>query len=166
MLIPAVKGRYMTTFDNAPRGTDVKHTSLVRVETGSWGQVQPLASAIRFEVFVREQRVPIEEELDAADTQCVHALAFDASGKVIGTGRLLPDGHLGRMAVLNANRGRGVGAAILLRLIEQARIQGFVDVVLSAQTHAKGFYAKYGFVEEGDEYLDANIPHIQMRKAL
>ncbi len=156
----------MTKSDNAPRGLGVKHASLVRVETGSWGQVQPLASAIRFEVFVHEQRVPIEEELDAADAQCVHALAFNVSGEVIGTGRLLPDGHVGRMAVLKANRGQGVGAAILLRLIEQARAQGFVDVVLSAQTHAKGFYAKYGFVEEGDEYLDANIPHIQMRKAL
>ena len=156
----------MTKSDNAPRGLGVKHASLVRVETGSWGQVQPLASAIRFEVFVHEQRVPIEEELDAADAQCVHALAFNVSGEVIGTGRLLPDGHVGRMAVLKANRGQGVGAAILLRLIEQARAQGFVDVVLSAQTHAKGFYAKYGFVEEGGEYLDANIPHIQMRKAL
>ena len=135
-----------------------------RVETGSWAEFQSRASAVRFEVFVREQQVPIEEELDAMDAECLHALAFDAAGEVVGTGRLLPDGHVGRMAVLSASRGKGAGAAILLCLIDGARSMGFDEVVLSAQTHAKGFYAKYGFIEEGEEYLDANITHILMRK--
>jgi predicted GNAT family N-acyltransferase len=135
-----------------------------RVETGSWAEFQSRASAVRFEVFVREQQVPIEEELDAMDAQCLHALAFNVAGEVVGTGRLLPDGHVGRMAVLSASRGKGAGAAILLCLIDGARSLGFDEVVLSAQTHAKGFYAKYGFVEEGEEYLDANMTHILMRK--
>jgi hypothetical protein len=139
---------------------------LFRVKTGSWDQFRSEASAIRFEVFVNEQQVPLEEELDAADAQCLHALAFDAMGDVIGTGRLLPDGHIGRMAVLRSSRGKGAGAAILLELIEQARAQGFLQVVLSAQTHATGFYTKYGFIQEGEEYLDANIAHILMRKTL
>ncbi|WP_259659779.1 GNAT family N-acetyltransferase [Zwartia hollandica] len=141
-------------------------TELFRVKTGTWDQFGSQASAIRFEVFVNEQRVPLEEELDAADAQCLHALAIDATGDVIGTGRLLPDGHIGRMAVLRPSRGKGAGAAILLELIEQARSQGFLQVVLSAQTHAKGFYAKYGFTQEGEEYMDANIAHILMRKTL
>jgi predicted GNAT family N-acyltransferase len=137
-----------------------------RVELGTWSEFQSQASAIRFEVFVNEQQVPLEEELDATDAQCVHALAFNELGEPIGTGRLLPDGHIGRMAVLKAIRGNGVGAAILMRLIEQARARGFKQVVLSAQTHARAFYAKYGFEEEGEEYLDANIAHILMRKTL
>ncbi|MFM7009412.1 MAG: GNAT family N-acetyltransferase [Betaproteobacteria bacterium] len=137
-----------------------------RVEVGAWSEFQSQASAIRFEVFVHEQQVPPEEELDANDTHCVHALAFNELGEPIGTGRLLPDGHIGRMAVLKSSRGNGVGAAILMRLTEQARKRGFTQVVLSAQTHARAFYAKYGFKEEGEEYLDANIAHILMRKML
>lgn len=140
--------------------------SVCRVELGPWSEFQSQASAIRFEVFVHEQQVPPEEELDATDADCVHALAFNHLGEPIGTGRLLPDGHIGRMAVLKASRGNGVGAAILLRLTEQARARGFTQVVLSAQTHARAFYAKYGFKEEGEEYLDANIAHILMRKML
>lgn len=143
------------------------HSALsCRVEVGAWSEFQFQASAIRFEVFVREQQVPPEEELDANDAHCVHALAFNGLGEPVGTGRLLPDGHIGRMAVLKSSRGNGVGAAILLRLTEQARARGFAQVVLSAQTHARAFYAKYGFKEEGEEYLDANIAHILMRKML
>ncbi|MFM7013067.1 MAG: GNAT family N-acetyltransferase, partial [Betaproteobacteria bacterium] len=108
-----------------------------RVELGAWSEFQSQASAIRFEVFVQEQQVPIEEELDATDVHCVHALAFNGSGEPIGTGRLLPDGHIGRMAVLKSSRGNGVGAAILKRLTEQAHARGFTEVVLSAQTHAR-----------------------------
>jgi predicted GNAT family N-acyltransferase len=140
--------------------------SSCRVELGAWSEFQSQASSIRFEVFVHEQQVPPEEELDATDAHCVHALAFNEVGEAVGTGRLLPDGHIGRMAVLRSSRGNGVGAAILLRLIEQAREQAFTQVVLSAQTHARDFYAKHGFKEEGEEYLDANIAHILMRKTL
>ena len=137
-----------------------------RVEIGSWSELQRQPTATRFEVFVYEQQVPLDEELDATDADCLHALAFNDLGEPIGTGRLLPDGHIGRMAVLKSCRGKGVGAEILRRLIEQARERGFTQVVLSAQTHARGFYAKYGFKEEGEEYLDANIAHILMRKVL
>ena len=154
----------MTTDDEASNHFTPADALPVRVDLGSWAEFQSRASAVRFEVFVREQHVPIEEELDAMDAECLHALAFDAAGEVVGTGRLLPDGHVGRMAVLSASRGKGVGAAILLRLIDGARSMEFDEVVLSAQTHAKGFYAKYGFIEEGEEYLDANITHILMRK--
>ena len=156
----------MNQSGNETPPSSLNSTLSCRVELGSWPKFQSQASAIRFEVFVQEQQVPLEEELDAIDTHCVHALAFNDLGEAIGTGRLLPDGHIGRMAVLKLSRGNGVGAAILMRLTEEARARGFTQVVLSAQTHARAFYAKYGFKEEGEEYLDANIAHILMRKLL
>jgi predicted GNAT family N-acyltransferase len=128
--------------------------------------MQPSAAPIRLEVFVHEQHVPLEEEIDALDAACVHAVAFDTHGCALATGRLLPDGHIGRMAVLKAVRGQGLGSAVLQALMQQAQQKGFVEVVLSAQTHAQPFYVRHGFVPEGAEYLDANIPHVFMRKAL
>jgi predicted GNAT family N-acyltransferase len=79
---------------------------------------------------------------------------------------LLPDGHIGRMAVRKPWRGQGVGALVMEHLMERARQRGDREVVLSAQTHAVGFYEKFGFVAEGDEYLDCDIPHRDMRKVL
>ena len=117
-------------------------------------------------MFVHEQLVPIEEEIDALDHLCVHAVAYDEQGRALATGRLLPDAHIGRMAVLKGARGQGLGRAVLTALVQQARQQGFGEVVLSAQTHAQGFYLRQGFVAEGAEYLDANIPHVLMRKVL
>jgi predicted GNAT family N-acyltransferase len=137
-----------------------------RLEIGDWSALQARAAPIRLEVFVHEQQVPLEEEIDALDAVCIHAVAFDAQGFALATGRLLPDGHIGRMAVLKAVRGQGLGSAVLQALMQQARQKGFVEVVLSAQTHAQTFYARHGFVPEGAEYLDANIPHVLMRKAL
>ena len=141
-------------------------SELLRVELGDWVKFESIASPIRLEVFVHEQQVPLEEELDALDAQCVHALAFDGQGRPLATGRLLPDGHIGRMAVLASVRAQGVGSAVLTALVGCARERGFKEVVLSAQTHARGFYARHGFLEEGAEYLDANIAHIKMRKTL
>ncbi|HZM36883.1 MAG TPA: GNAT family N-acetyltransferase [Burkholderiales bacterium] len=130
-----------------------------------WNQARERASPIRFEVFVREQRVPAEIELDDMDARCLHALAFHHES-VVGTGRLLPDGHIGRMAVLKDYRGKGVGAAMLMRLIEAARARGDREVALSAQVHAVPFYRAHGFVEEGEEYEEAGIAHQAMRRIL
>jgi predicted GNAT family N-acyltransferase len=137
-----------------------------RIELGEWSALRERAEAVRRRVFVDEQGVPEELELDGFDPTCLHALALDAGGDVLGTGRLLPDGHIGRMAVLALARGRGVGAALLQALVEQARARGDREVVLSAQMHAVDFYARYGFVAEGGVYVDAGIPHRLMRRAL
>ena len=142
----------------------MSEVSKTQVQVGTWAQFKELASPIRQEVFVLEQNVPLEEELDVRDADCVHAVAFSSNGQPIGTGRLLPDGHIGRMSVLRSHRGLGVGGQILKALMEQARMKGFEEVVLSAQTHALGFYQQFGFVAEGEEYLDANIPHLTMRR--
>lgn len=138
----------------------------MKVETGTWDRLGAEARAIRYEVFVVEQGVPVELEWDGIDPQCVHAVARDAAGQAVATGRLLPDGHIGRMAVRAAARGAGYGAAVLAALIEQARLRGDTGVVLNAQTQAAGFYEKFGFTTEGEEFIEAGIAHVAMRLAL
>lgn len=135
------------------------------MHTMGWEEARTEAAPIRFVVFVNEQKVPAEIELDEHDAACVHVIAR-AEGRAVGTGRLLPDAHIGRMAVLKEWRGRGVGAAMLNTLIAKARARGDQEVSLSAQSHALDFYRKQGFVEEGPQYLDAGIPHQTMRKTL
>ena len=138
---------------------------MLRIELMDWNAARAEASRIRLAVFVEEQRVPPEIEMDDKDAVCVHALAY-ARGRPVGTGRLLPDGHIGRMAVLKENRSLGVGGAILERLVEEARRRGMKEVVLSAQTHALGFYRRHGFTEEGEVFEEAGIPHQEMRRML
>ena len=138
---------------------------MVQTEVMEWQRAEREASPIRFAVFVDEQNVPAEIELDEHDAVCLHVIAR-AEGQAVGTGRLLPDGHIGRMAVLKAFRGKGIGAAMLNVLIDKARERGEKEVVLSAQTHALGFYRRHGFVDEGEPYIDAGIPHQTMRKVL
>ena len=132
----------------------------------SWAQAGPDAAAIRTEVFVVEQGVPAEIELDEWDERCEHAVAYDSDGRAVGTGRLLPDGHVGRMAVLHAARGADVGSAILTALLERARELGMKRVELSSQTRAVGFYARHGFTAYGDEFVEAGIPHFHMAREL
>jgi predicted GNAT family N-acyltransferase len=138
---------------------------MCRIDLLPWEKAREHAAPIRFAVFVEEQGVPRDIELDAIDEACVHAVAFEGASAV-GTGRLLPDGHIGRMAVLKAWRGRGIGSRILQRLIEKARERGDREIALSAQVHAAAFYRAHGFVEEGGEYFEAGIPHQAMRRAL
>jgi predicted GNAT family N-acyltransferase len=139
---------------------------MVRIELMNWEKAQPAAGPIRFAIFVGEQNVPAGIELDDKDAACVHAIAYDEAGKAVGTGRLLPDGHIGRMAVVKEWRRRGVGAALLEALVEEARRRGHQEVVLSAQLQALEFYRGEGFVAEGKVYEDAGILHQQMRKTL
>lgn len=138
----------------------------VRIRLGTWDELRAQAVPIRYTVFVEEQKVPAEIEIDAQDPLSLHALALDADGVAVATGRLLPDGHIGRMAVTQSARGRGAGTAVLLALMQAARERGHREVVLSAQTHAVPFYARIGFAAEGGVYDDAGIPHIDMRRAL
>ena len=135
------------------------------IELLSWGQAREHASPIRFTVFVEEQRVPRDIELDEHDAVSVHALVFE-NGKAVATGRLLPDGHIGRMAVLKEWRGRGLGGLMLARLVERAKERGDREIVLSAQIHAVPFYRAHGFSAYGAEYMEAGIRHQEMRRRL
>ena len=139
---------------------------MVKIEIMSWEQAQPVAGPIRFGIFVGEQNVPSGIELDDLDAQCVHAVAFDDAGKAIGTGRLLPDGQIGRMAVVKDWRRQGVGDAILEALIEEARRRGHAEVLVAAQLQAAEFYRNHGFVADGKVYTEAGILHEKMRKKL
>jgi predicted GNAT family N-acyltransferase len=138
----------------------------LNVRLGSWDELGAQARRIRFEVFVDEQRVPAEMEIDSADPDSLHAVAFGPDGSVVGTGRLLPDGHIGRMAVARQARGLGVGSALLLKLMDAARRRGDRQVELFAQMHAQRFYEKFGFEAVGPAFDDAGIVHITMRAGL
>ncbi len=125
--------------------------------------------ALRHEVFVLGQDVPEELERDEHDATCDHAVAL-LNGAVVGTGRLVDrgtgPGSIGRMAVRDAARGAGVGAALLRRLEERAAERGLPAVELHAQLHARGFYERAGYEPYGEPYLEAGIEHVSMRKHL
>lgn len=143
--------------------SDDQTHSGIRIELGNWVEFGGAARMIRGEVFIDEQRVPVELEWDDLDAVALHAVALDADGRALGTGRLLPDGHIGRMAVRRDARGNGVGAAILASLMQASRQRGDAESRLNAQTHAQAFYARFGYRGEGEEFDDAGIPHIHMR---
>ncbi len=119
---------------------------------------------VRHQVFVVEQQVPEDQEWVGDDDQFSAVLAVDRNGQSIGTGRISADGLIGRMAVLEAWRGEGVGTAILERLIQLGIESGLRQFTLSAQLHAVGFYEARGFVAEGPVYLDAGIEHRSMKR--
>jgi predicted GNAT family N-acyltransferase len=135
------------------------------------------ARAIRFEVFVDEQQVPPEEELDAYDAEARHWLVWAVEGPggpegPIATARAVAQGErgerwkIGRVAVRQPWRGRGVGHALMAAIAEAGKAAGARELVLDSQTHALGFYARLGYVAEGPEFLDAGIPHRRMRRRL
>ncbi|WP_028311340.1 GNAT family N-acetyltransferase [Derxia gummosa] len=140
------------------------------IELGPWQKLRADALAIRYRVFVDEQGVPAHMELDKMDALCLHALARDAEGRALATARLLPPvdgvGTIGRMAVEADQRGQGTGRAVLLAMIEAARARGDHAVELHAQITARGFYERAGFSVQGDEYDEAGLPHITMRRVL
>jgi predicted GNAT family N-acyltransferase len=138
----------------------------VQIELRDWPSARAQAMPIRETVFVAEQGVPPEIEMDQFDAVSEHAIAIARGSEAIGTGRLLPDGHIGRMAVRKEWRGHGVGALILDALVQRAIERGFSVVMLNAQTYAMPFYAKAGFIAEGAEFMDAGIPHMAMRRVL
>ena len=138
----------------------------IRIESVNWAAEESAIRAIRENVFIREQAVPEDLEWDGLDPVCTHLLAWNDFGQTIGTARMQPHGIIGRMAVLETWRGRGVGSALLRRLLQLAAQQGLSRVTLSAQTHALGFYDRAGFVAVGEPFMDAGILHRKMVKDL
>jgi predicted GNAT family N-acyltransferase len=137
-----------------------------RVRSADWSADGAALRHVRRAVFIEEQGVPEELEWDQADAACRHALAVDDSGAPVGVGRLLPDGHVGRLAVLASWRGRGVGAALFGHLLAVAAERGHRRVVLNAQVAAVGFYERHGFVASGEQFLEAGIAHLVMQRDL
>jgi predicted GNAT family N-acyltransferase len=135
------------------------------VRPASWHADCDILSTIRETVFIKEQSVPVELEHDGLDATAWHVIAL-VKGVPIGTGRLLPDGHIGRMAVLLDWRGIGAGGAMLGTLIQIARGLGMQRVMLNAQLHALPFYLHQGFQPVGDDFMEAGIPHRRMERDL
>ena len=137
-------------------------------------QVTPIAydtglaelRAVREPVFVAEQGVPLDLEWDDLDPACHHVIARDANNQPIGTGRLTPEHKIGRMAVLKAWRNKGVGDALMVALMNQARSLGWTEVSLNAQVSAEAFYARHGFQPYGERFMEAGIEHQAMRRTL
>jgi predicted GNAT family N-acyltransferase len=134
-----------------------------------WQRDYVALTAVRVRVFVVEQGIPAEDEVDAIDASCIHLLATDVAGKPIGCGRLIDQvqwARIGRMAVRQEWRGSGLGRAIIERLVAVAQDNGFARVRLDAQSYAIPFYEKCGFIVFGDEHLDCGIPHREMERLL
>jgi len=138
-------------------------TESYHIAEASWAEHKKDLIRIRTEVFINEQLVPPDLEWDGYDQSCWHVLAQTTDGEAIGTGRMLYDGHIGRMAVLPEFRNKGVGSALLTALLNIARHQSIHEVFLHAQTSAIAFYQKHGFIITSDEFMDAGIPHVTMR---
>jgi YbgC/YbaW family acyl-CoA thioester hydrolase len=143
---------------------------MLQVTTGSWAELGTDASGLRTEVFVNEQRIPAELEWDEADALCLHAVGYNRLGQAVATGRLLPsDGgiaRVGRMAVHQVLRGCGFGEQVLRALVAEALGRGDRLMELHAQRTAASFYARLGFVPQGEPYEEAGIPHVTMTSPL
>ena len=137
-----------------------------RVELKDWEAARPSAAPLRYGIFMEEKYALPGIELDDLDAQCVHALAIDEGGATIATGRLQPDGQIGRMAVLKEWRRRGIGEAIIQALVEEARRRGYKEVSLTAPLQAAEFYRGLGFAADGKVQKEAGILQQKMRKEL
>ncbi len=175
-ILPAIRGRHDAIADiREPDDPFAKRPGLsprremkakgVELVVADWKSMREHAQPVRFSVFVDEQGIDPALELDAIDADCQHCIAW-SDGVVAGTGRLLPDGHIGRMAVLPAFRRSGLGGLILERLVAEARLRGHQRVELSAQAYVENFYRRHGFVREGPVYQEAGIDHVKMWRDL
>ena len=133
------------------------------IVVGYEGEYAEEIKRIRNTVFTGEENIDEHADFDGQDTNAIHVLA-QMDGKYVGTGRMLMDGHIGRLAVLKSVRGRGLGKKLMDALIDQAKKKNINRVYLGAQKHAVGFYKKIGFSEYGDSYEEVGITHIHMEK--
>ena len=128
----------------------------------SWHDGKPLLKSVREEVFIREQGVPAKLEWDGLDKGCRHALALSHNGNAIGCGRMMDNGHIGRIAVLPQWRKQKVGTAIMEAFLDYARTHDYPQVDVDAQVYAVPFYQGFDFIEQGEVFMDAGLPHIKM----
>ncbi|MFC5694603.1 GNAT family N-acetyltransferase [Pseudomonas sp. GCM10022186] len=135
--------------------------SEIHVRIADWQKDNADLRRIRETVFIAEQSVAPELEWDTEDADAVHFLAFEQD-YAIGTARLLPDGHIGRVSVLKDWRGLKVGDRLLQAAIAEAERRGLKRQMLSAQVHATAFYERHGFKVVSSEFLEAGIPHVDM----
>lgn len=145
-------------------------TDMLDVQVGHWDELGVSAQDIRAEVFIREQGIPMDLELDEADHDALHALVLNRLGMPLATGRLIRHApgvsRLGRMAVIASMRGSSVGRRVLEALTEAAWQRGDHTVLLHAQLSAVNFYRRFGFVENGPHFEEAGIIHVEMMRTV
>ena len=128
------------------------------------------AFALRREVFEVEQNVPRPLDRDSFDHQANHVVAFDDSGRCVGTGRFVRRDNrvvqVGRMAVAADHRRHGVGALVIDALERMAVLRGIAEVVLHAQLPSVKFFEHRGYAQEGEVFQEEGVPHVRMRKVL
>lgn len=160
--VPAALRDMLEAFE---RGED-----MVQLHLGNWHDLQKLASPLRTEVFVAEQKVPAEMEWDEDDKTALHCVAVNRMGMPLATGRLLQHApgvaRIGRMAVKKQMRGSDLGRRVLHALMDAARARGDRQVLLHAQCSAEGFYQRSGFAPHGAVFEEAGIAHIEMVRDL
>jgi len=133
------------------------------IRASTWSDHEQEIRSVRNSVFVVEQSVPEDLDFDGLDPTCCHALAFSGD-EVVATGRMESDGHIGRIAVLKAHRGCGIGSALVQFFLSMAKRKKMGLVYLNAQVTAVGFYEKLGFHRTGDVFMDADIEHVRMER--
>lgn len=138
----------------------------VHIALADWWRDADAIQRVRTAVFIREQGIPARLEWDGRDADCDHVLARDAGGQALATARLMPDGRIGRMAVLDGWRRRGIGRRMLQLLLQQATQRGLREIYLHAQLDVADFYRKAGFRSEGEPFVEAGLPHVQMSRTL
>lgn len=131
---------------------------------GSWQELRDLATPVRFDVFVSEQGIDPEIEIDEADPRSLHCVAL-LGDSVVGTARLLPDGHIGRMAVRSLFRRHGIGGLMLECLVDSGFKRGHERIVLNAQAYVENFYLHHGFIRDGNRFILEGIEHVRMWRA-
>lgn len=140
-------------------------SSSIHLQSGSFETLRDAISLVRTEVFIIEQMVPAHMEFDEEDHSCLHVVVFEHNS-AIATGRMLNDGHIGRIAVKKAYRNQKIGTMVMRFFIQYATTQQLPELFLGAQLQAMGFYETLGFTAYGEHFLDANIEHTMMRLRL
>ena len=138
----------------------------LQVLLATWEQDSAAIRAVRNAVFSVEQGISETLDFDGRDHDCVHVLARVGEGEIIGTARMLPDGHVGRIAVHKEWRGQGMGTRLVEYLTEVARDRGFAEIHLHSQVQAAGFYSRLEFEARGDTFMEADIEHVLMVRIL
>lgn len=160
--VPAALRAILTGFEEGQ--------AMTRLSLGTWADLGEAAAQVRTEVFVQEQAIPQAMEWDDMDAGAIHAVLFNGMDCPLATGRLLKHapgvGRIGRMAVKRVLRGAQRGREILHALTEEAKKQGYNEIMLHAQLSARNFYGRAGFTARGEPFDEAGIPHIEMFKSL
>ncbi len=160
--VPAALRAILTGFEEGQ--------AMTRLSLGTWAELGEAAAQVRTEVFVQEQAIPLAMEWDDMDAGAIHAVLFNGLDRPLATGRLVKQspgvGRIGRMAVKRVLRGAQRGREILHALTEEAKKQGYNEIMLHAQLSARNFYGRAGFTARGEPFDEAGIPHIEMFKSL